>query len=78
MLDVKVSHVLVRDDDTLGIGFVVEFTSDGQASCGGRGADQFDDDAIAKLSSGLARQFWVMNENRRCSILFHLLVPGGR
>src|SRR5258708_38696775 len=30
------------------------------------------------LTSGLPRQFWVMNENRRCSILFHLLVPGGR
>jgi hypothetical protein len=24
------------------------------------------------------RQFWVMWENRRCSILFHLLVPGGK
>src|SRR3954447_16182608 len=30
------------------------------------------------LTSGLPRQFWLMNENSRCSILFHLLVPGGR
>src|ERR1700757_133856 len=30
------------------------------------------------LTSGLARQFWLMKEKRRCSILFHLLVPGGR
>src|SRR5579864_8442981 len=30
------------------------------------------------LISGLPRQFWLMNENSRCSILFHLLVPGGR
>src|SRR6266850_1501088 len=27
---------------------------------------------------GLARQFWLMKEKSRCSILFHLLVPGGR
>src|SRR6201998_636064 len=27
---------------------------------------------------GWARQFWLMKEKRRCSILFHLLVPGGR
>jgi hypothetical protein len=30
------------------------------------------------LISGLPRQFWLMNENKRCSILFHLLVPGGK
>ena len=30
------------------------------------------------LINGLPRQFWLMNENRRCSILFHLLVPGGK
>ena len=28
------------------------------------------------LTSGLPRQFCVMKANRRCSILFHLLVPG--
>src|SRR5215475_11950350 len=30
------------------------------------------------LIRGLPRQFWLRNENRRCSILFHLLVPGGK
>ena len=30
------------------------------------------------LTSGLPRQFWLMKANSRCSILFHLLVPGGR
>jgi hypothetical protein len=30
------------------------------------------------LISGLPRQFWLMKENKRCSILFHLLVPGGK
>ena len=28
--------------------------------------------------SGLARQLRLMKLNRRCSILFHLLVPGGK
>ena len=30
------------------------------------------------LIKGLPRQFMVMKENRQCSILFHLLVPGGK
>src|SRR4051812_3373651 len=30
------------------------------------------------LTNGLPRQFWLMNEKSRCSILFHLLVPGGK
>ena len=30
------------------------------------------------LTKGLPRQFWVMKANRRCSMRFHLLVPGGR
>ena len=30
------------------------------------------------LINGLPRQFWLMKENKRLSILFHLLVPGGK
>ena len=30
------------------------------------------------LASGRPRQFMVMWENSRCSILFHLEVPGGK
>src|SRR6266536_542485 len=30
------------------------------------------------LVSGLPRQFAVIGQNMRCSILFHLLVPGGK
>src|SRR5437867_1388165 len=30
------------------------------------------------LTSGRLRQFWVIWQNKRCSILFHLLVPGGK
>jgi hypothetical protein len=31
----------------------------------------------SKLTSGLRRQFCVMKLKRRCSIVIHLLVPGG-
>ena len=30
------------------------------------------------LTSGLPRQLRLMKQNSRCSILFHLLVPGGK
>lgn len=39
-------------------------------------ADQLDDDLVVR--SGRPRQLKVIWENRRYSILFHLLVPGGR
>ena len=29
-------------------------------------------------TKGLPRQFWLMKGNNRCSVLFHLLVPGGK
>src|ERR1700724_1635407 len=32
----------------------------------------------ARLTNGLPRQFSVIWQNIRCSILFHLLVPGGQ
>ena len=33
---------------------------------------------VSKLVSGLPFQFILMKLKRRCSILFHLLVPGGK
>ena len=30
------------------------------------------------VAKGLPRQFWLIQAKRRCSILFHLLVPGGK
>ena len=33
---------------------------------------------VVRLSSGRPRQFLLMYPNSRCSILFHLLVPGGK
>jgi hypothetical protein len=51
-LNVEAPHFIVRYDDCLGIGVVVEFASNRQAGFGGRGADQFDDDAIADQRFG--------------------------
>ena len=51
-LDIEAFHLLVRDDDPFGIGFVVEFASNRQAGLGRRRADQFDDDAIAEQRFG--------------------------
>jgi hypothetical protein len=34
-------------------------------------------DQTSWLTRGRPRQFWVMKENSQCSILFHLLAPGG-
>jgi hypothetical protein len=31
---------------------------------------------VARARGGVPRQFIAISENRRCSILFHLLVPG--
>jgi len=33
---------------------------------------------VARLSRGRPRQFLLIKETLRCSILFHLLVPGGK
>ncbi len=33
---------------------------------------------VRKLRKGLPRQLMLMKEKSRCSILFHLLVPGGK
>ena len=33
---------------------------------------------VSSEVSGLPRQLLVMQENSRCSILFHWLVPGGK
>jgi CHASE1-domain containing sensor protein len=73
--DVDLGHFLISHRNAFPVDVGVEFTLHGQSGFSGRGADQIDDDAIA--DERLGRQFMLMNENSRCSILFHLLVPGG-
>jgi transposase-like protein len=51
-LDVQALHFLVLHDDSLWIGFVVQFASNRLTVFCGRRADQFDDDAIAEQQFG--------------------------
>ena len=74
--DIQCGHLGVRDFDTGWVSAIVDLGFDvsparvvvATISC----------PMVWQLTRGLPRQFWVMNENSLCSILFHLLVPGGR
>ena len=73
--DVERPHLGIADLDALLVGRGIERALDFQAGFGRRRANQLDHgDAI---DSGRPRQFCVMWQNRRCSILFHFDVPGG-
>src|SRR5215467_3218195 len=74
--DVQFSHLRVGDLDALVVFVAVETALHGQSGLGLRIGDQFDDHPMGE--ERLARQFCVMKANSRCSIRFHLLVPGGR
>ena len=68
-------HLGGADLDATRVGVGVGFGVHGQSGPGGGGTDQVDDDLV--LVSGRPRQLLVIAENSLCSILFHLLVPGG-
>ncbi len=73
--DVEGVHFGVADLDAFFIGSLVERAFDLEARLCRRRADEFDDgDTIRQRP---ARQFCVIWQNRRCSILFHFDVPGG-
>src|SRR5712672_4770312 len=74
--DIDCSHLGVRDDNAAGVLASVEFAAHGEAGFGGGGRDQFDDDPVA--DERLGAPVLADEEKSRCSILFHLLVPGGR
>ena len=67
--EVDVSHLEIGNLDAFGIFLFVQLGAHLEAGICCRRGDQLDDRAIAMV---------VMKEKRRCSILFHLLVPGGR
>ena len=72
----EVGDLPVGDLDALGVGGGVQLGGDSEPRAGGGRGDGLDDDLVA--GQGRPRQFMEMWENSRCSILFHLLVPGGR
>src|SRR5271166_5272082 len=75
-LDVDRGHLGIRYDNAAGILAVVKLAAHGEAGFGGGGRDQLDDHAIA--DEWCSAPVLADEGNRRCSILFHLLVPGGR
>jgi len=73
--EVERGHLGIRHVVAFRIGPTVEFTSHSQSGRGAGGADQIH---TASLTSSWPRQLLLMYEKSRCSILFPLLVPGGR
>src|SRR5580700_8392723 len=65
----------IGDFHALGIFVFIQFGAHRESGGGGRCRNQLNHGS--KAASGFPRQLSVI-ENRRCSILFHWLVPGGR
>src|SRR5207253_6928729 len=74
--DVDGGHVCIRYDNAAGILAGVEFAAHGEAGFGCGGRDQFDDDPVA--DERLGAPVLTDEGEEPVSILFHLLVPGGR
>ena len=73
--DVEAVHLGVADPDALLVAARSERAFDFQTGFGRRCTDQLDH--ARRFASGLPRQFCVVWQNSRCSILFHFDVPGG-
>jgi hypothetical protein len=69
-------HLVVGDLDALLISIDIKLTDNGEAGVGSGDGDQWM--MARQLISGLPRQFMVMKASSRCSMRFHLLVPGER
>ena len=69
-------HLHIWNFDPRRISPVIDFGMNSQPFPGCGSGNQTDDHF--QTGEGLPRQFLLMKENRRCSILFHLLVPGGK
>jgi hypothetical protein len=68
-------ELFVRHFDSGFIVIRVQYRFDFEPGARLRPSDQIDDRFI--VDQRLSLQFRLINENKRCSILFHLLVPGG-
>jgi hypothetical protein len=66
-------------DLDLGVRVLIEAGVDLEPGAGGGRGDQVDDHLVGdQRLAGWPRQLREMKLNRRCSTLFHLLVPGGK
>lgn len=75
-LEVHEFELSVRNAAALRITAVIDATSHDESRLRCRGGDQVHDDVMG--DERLATPVLGDDENKRCSILFHLLVPGGR
>jgi len=69
-------HLRVSDGDPARIAASIDLRADTQSRPTMRGTNQVHDGG--QIDEGVPRQFMAMCEKRRCSIRFHLLVPGGK
>ncbi len=74
--DSELSEFLIGHLDASRIGISIQLSLHLESSVSGGSRMRFT--MVWKLRKGLPRQFWLISENSRCSILFHLLVPGGK
>ena len=75
-VDVEVLELGVRDLDACRVGALIQLGLDDETSFGRCVCDEVDDDVVSKERA--TAPVLVMWQNMRCSILFHLLVPGGK
>jgi hypothetical protein len=74
--DVDGGELVIGDDNTLWIGGLIKTTAYGEAGIVRVAA--MSSMMSWRVSRGCPRQLPVMKEKSRCSILFHLEVPGGK
>ena len=75
-LDLHRVQLVVADSEPLLVGAFVEFAADREALPALCAGDELDDGLVRDERA--PRQFMEIKLNMRCSILFHLLVPGGK
>ena len=75
-VEIDLGELLVGNFDTLGVGAGIQLEWTFSPVVVRVAAIRLT--MTSRLTNGLPRQFWVMSEKSRCSILFHLLVPGGK
>ena len=75
-LQLDTLHLVIGDPPPGGVAAPVQATDDPQALRRGGPRDQVDDRLV--VAQRLPAPVGEMNEKRRCSTLFHLLVPGGK
>ena len=75
-MEVEGFHIGVSDLDAFRVGVGIQLALDSKSGFGCSRCDQLNNGLVTDERPPAPVS--VMNEKSRCSILFHLLVPGGR